>query len=294
MYDARGGENTNNGTLFAICLGGVVALAFAAVAFWPSASDNGPPQSSMAEQSTSINALLPGTEEQKFAQVLKQVDEKAYLQLEQRLKRDGSNDLKRQALLMETAQDVAYDHIDALAKSDVKHMDALLNDIMAGLQTASRSKTKLCKGSTYSALENMNQLQMGSFLEREIVNNASVQEFAVKLNRRILEAILDGRKNPKSYGKPDQSDKRALNALGPKLMSDPKIMRLIMAASTSANPQDALASIDVCDLSVSVLRVVDRLPEKTKARLWASSFDEVKKQGSFAFDPSSISQFGGF
>ncbi len=295
MYDARGGGNANNGSMFAIALGGVIALAFAAVMFWPSGpGSNSAQPGTVAERSISINAVLTGKEERKFAEVLRQVDEDAYGRLEQRLKEDGSNALKRQAILMEAAQDVAFDHIDTLAKSDVKHMDALMDDIIKGLQAASKSRAKLCKGATYSDLESMNQLQMGAFLEREIVNNPDVQAFAVKLNRRVLEAILDGRQNPKKYGQPDATDKRALNALGPKLMSDPKIMRLIMAASTTSNPEDILATVDVCDLSVSVLRVVDRLPQKTKARLWASSFDEVKKQGSFAFDPSSISQFGGF
>ena len=294
MYDARGGGNANNGSIFAVAICGVVAAAFAAVAFWPSGSGTGAMPTQTAERSLNTKDLFPGKEEQKFAKVLRQVDEQAYLDLEKRFLNSSFTVAKRHEVLMETAQEVAFDHIDALAKSDVKHMDLLMDEIMDGLKTASRSRAKLCQGATYASLEGMNQLQMGAFMEREIVSNPEVQQFAVKLNRRILEAAIDGRQNPKKYGTMNAKDKRALDGLGMKLMTDPKIMRVLMAAGSSSNPEEVLATLDICDLSISVLRVVDRLPKETKARLWASSFAEVKKNGSFDFDPSGLSQLGGF
>ena len=294
MYDARGGGNANNGTMFAVALGGVVAAAFAAVVFWPTGSGSSDTPVAVAERSLNINAVFPGNEERKFAQILKDVDVGAYQTLESRFSRGNLSATERHEIMMETAQEVAFDHIDTLAKSDVKHMDALMDDIIGGLQSASRSRAKLCKGSTYTSLEGMSPRQMEKFLEREIISNPDVQAFAVKLNRRILEAIVDGRKNPKRYGKLDATDKRAMDGIGRKLMSDPKILRILMSAGASSNPEDVLATLDVCDLSVTVLRVVDRLPPKTKGRIWAQSFAEVRKQGTFGFDPNSLSQFGGF
>ena len=294
MYDARGGGNANNGSIFAIALCGVVAVAFAVVVFWPSGSGSGGGPTQVVERSLKVKDLFPGDEEQKFAKVLRDVDEDAYLDLENRFRNSSFTVAQRHEVLMEAAQDVAFDHIDALAKSDVKHMDVLIDEIMNGLRKASQSRAKLCQGSTYASLEGMNQMQMGAFMEREIVSNPAVQEFAVKLNRRILEAALDGRKNPKKYGTLNAKDKRALDGLGLKLMSDPKIMKVLMAAGSSSNPEAVLATLDICDLSVSVLRVVDRLPKETKARLWAGSFAEVKKNGGFDFDPSGLTQLGGF
>ena len=245
MYDARGGGSANNnGTMFAVALCGVVAAAFATVVFWPSGTASNDLRNQVAERSSVASNLFSGKEEKKFVQALKILDDGAYADLEKRISQTNLSAGKRHEVFMEAAQEVSFDHIDALARSDVKHMDVLMDEIISGLQTASRSRAKLCKGSTYASLQGMNQLQIGAFMEREIASNAELQEFSIKLNRRFLEAAIDGKKNPKNYGKFNANDKRAIDGLGMKLMSDPKIMRVMMAASSSSNPEAVLAKMD--------------------------------------------------
>lgn len=295
MYDARGGgSSSNNGTMFAAAVAGVAAIGFAAVFFWPSGNSVTPAPMAGPSSSTSINAVFPGNEEQKFANVLKQIDESAYADLERKFSRQRLNDGERHAILMTATQDVAIDHINTLAKSDVKHMDIIMDDIIGGLQQASRSNARLCQGKTFIGMDQMKPAQAAKFFEREFANNKPLQEFTIKLNRRFLEAIVDGRKNPKRYGKLDASDKRALDMIGPELMRDPKMLTIIMSAGAASNPEDVLASVDVCEVSVMVLRAVDRLPQKTKGRLWAATFAEIKKKGTFEMNPATLKQYGGF
>ena len=294
MYDARGGGNANNGTIFAVALCGVIAAAFAVVVFWPSGSNAAGTQVQVADRSINVKAAFASKEEQRFANALKELDEQAFVYLEKELRTGSFDPEKRHQVFMDAAEDVAFDNINALAKSDVKHLDIILDEVIGGLQSASRSRAKLCQGATYASLEGKSQRQIEAFVEREVFTSPEVLEFGVKLNRQLLEAALDGQKNPKRYGALNAKDKRALDGLGMKLMTDPKIMRVLMAAGSSSNPEEILATLDICDLSVSVLRVVDRLPKDTKSRLWASTFAEIKKNGSFDLDPSGLSQLGGF
>ena len=294
MYDARGGEASNNGTIFAAALAGVVAIGVAAVMFWPSGQDGPTTEIANASAKTiSINAVFPNTEERKFAELLKAVDDAAYMKLENEFLNRGLSDVQRHELVMKTSETVAMDNIDALARSDVKYMNMLMDDIIGGLQKASKSRAKLCNGSSFKGLDTMSPAQAENF-GRDLLRNEALREFTIKLNARLLEAILDGRKNPKSYGTFNAADKGKIDALGPKLMSNPKIMRVLLSAGASASPEDVLAKLDLCDLSATVLREVDRLPKDTKARLWASTFAEIKKKGKFNLDPSQLSGLSGF
>jgi len=224
---------------------------------------------------------------------LKEVDEDAYRKLESKFLNRSLSDVQRHELVMKVSETVAMDHINTLAKSDVKHMNMLMDDIIGGLQKASQSRAKLCKGSSFEGMDKMSPAQAENF-GRDLLRNDALREFTIKLNSRLLEAILDGRQNPKRYGTFNAADKKKIDALGPKLMSNPKIMRVLLSAGASAKPEDVLAKLDICDLSATVLREVDRLPEDTKARLWASTFAEIKKKGTFNLDPTQLSGLSGF
>ena len=294
MYDARGaGRGSNNGTVFGLALGGVIIAAFAAVVLWPSGGGS----ASVTEANASkvrVNSAFQSKEEKAFAAALVKVDDAAYQRLEQRFQSASYNETQRYEIMLEEIETVALDNIDLLAKSDVKHFNAILSDVRQGLKSASRANSKLCKGSTYASIGAMSELQAGRFLERELLSKPEIRDFGLKLNRRLLEAMAEARKKPKSYGTLDASDQMAMQRLARSLMFQPEIMSLMMMSGSTSNPEAALAKIDVCELSGAVLKAVDGLPDRTKGRIWAQALSEIKKQGSFDLDPGGLSAIGGF
>ena len=292
MYDARGGGSSSNGTMFGLAVGGVIVAAFAAVFFWP--TGNAGSNTNVIANGVQVHAAFESEEEQAFAKTLRKVDEASYLRLEKRFQNGGVAASKRHEIMMEEILTVAMDHIGDLARSDVKYFTAMIDDVNNGLKSASRSGEKLCKGSTYTSLQNMNEVQVGRFLEREILSKKEIREFALKLNRRMLEAILEARKNPKNYGPMQASDQRAVQNMARKLMFQPEFLGIAMSMNSGRNPEAALAKIDVCELGHVVLRTINQLPEQTKGRIWAQAIAEVEKNGSFDLDPSGMSALSGF
>lgn len=294
MYDARGSGQSNT-AVFGLAICGVIVAAFAAVFFWPvSHSDNANPPSTAAYINTAnTKSLFKVGEEQKFADALMATDRDAYDRISKRFQNGGISDAKRYEIMLKEMETVALENIDHLVKADVKHFDAMLTDINLGLKGAMRSGSKMCHGSTLSSLGSMNQKQAEKFVERNILNNSNMREFGLKLNRHMLNAIVDGRKRPKKYGNLGAADQKEIQKLTQKIMFQPEVMSILMSANSTGDPEALMDNLNLCKLGIVVLDAVESLPSKTKGRLWAKTMADIRRSGSFNLDPSKMRSLGG-
>ena len=295
MYDARGGSSSSNSNaVFGAAVIGVVVAAFAAVLFWPSEPASAPVLVAQTTERVEVTASFESKEERAIALAIAEIDADAYQRFETRLASGEMSIARRDEIILEEFSTIVLANVDVIGQADVKHFDAILSDVRKGLQSASRADAKLCKGATYADLQDMKPRQVEAFMRKEFMNNAGVRKFGLKLTHRILDAIADARTNPVKHGKMDASDDRAVQGLVMSLISQPEIMSLAMAANSGASADAALAKTNICQLSVAVLKAVDTLPDRTKGRIWAQTFDEVQKQGGLGFDPAAMSALSGF
>jgi len=283
MYDARGGSSgsSDSNTVFAIAIVGVIVAAFAVVLMWPSSSSDKSiiPQVAEKSEQVEIHASFTGKEERAVIAAISDIDPDAYQRIETRLASGNINTAKRDEIVLQEFSTIVMANIDVIGNADVKHFDAILSDVRTSLQKASRSGSKLCKGSTYAKFESMQQSQVTKFMQKELMNNDGVRKFGLQTTHRVLEAISDARANPVQHGAMDASDDSAIQGLVMSLVTQPEIMSLAMAANTGAGAEDALEKTNICQLSVAALKAVDTLPDRTKGRVWAAAFDAVQKQG---------------
>lgn len=303
MYDARGGNNqSNNSMIFGLAVVGVVFAAFTAVLLWPSSSVSEGPTAQIAQEDETdqkgatikIHAAFESQEERAVATTIADLNPDAYARIETKLAENHVTRAQRDEILLKEFSLIVMENVDVLATADVKHLDLILSDIRSGLQQASRSNSKLCEGATYAALDGMKPKQIEGFMRKELMNNEGVRNFGLKMTGRVLDAVQDARTNPVQHGEMDVSDERAVQGLVMSLVTQPEIMMLAMAANSGAGSEAALASTNICQLSVAALKAVDTLPSGTKGRLWAQAFAEVKKGGGAGFDPNSLAAISGF
>ncbi len=282
MYDARnnkGSVDSNAG--FAVIAILVVAAAFFLALKLPFGS-NGSVQaatgagSGMVSGTGHLEATFKSRSAKAYLTALKEVDPATYGQLETQIARAGGSRAKQMQTLIESSTDVFKANADVLVKADSRHFDAILMLTRDGLRQASRSRSKWCRGSQYTALEGMSPLAAQQFGQQIMDLAEPMQDFALQTNTLLLEAVRDARLRPVNHGELNRADKAAMQGLMMSVISDPQIMPLMMQAQTGADPKDLLAKVNVCEVGITAVLALKTLPQGTKGRLWAEAVRQAR------------------
>ena len=288
MYDARGGSNgTGNNLGFALIVIAVVVGAFVAAFKGPDLLGGGSNSgaSSVLSANASGELKLPGLDTDRLDAALLAYDPALHASVTRQLSGTNLAGLERvsEDIAREISVHIARDRA-TFAQMDMRYVDEIVNMTRDGLRSASRGKNRWCQGSSYAEFTNITSeaeiTRLGNRLGRELgLANPAVAQYSLNVASILLEGGVDARHNPVRYDAMTPQDEAALQGAMFSLIADPQIMQLMMAGQTGRDPEEVLASIDVCSLANSLVSAARTLPEDTKGRLWAAS---IRGNGNFA------------
>ncbi|MDJ0921815.1 MAG: hypothetical protein QNI84_11860 [Henriciella sp.] len=296
MYDASKGHSISGGDsnlVFGAIFVGVVALAFCIAFLIPigSKKSDGLPDMKLTSTDNVLLAQLNDPHTREFFTLLEQTDPDAALDLEIDAEMAVENGADKNELVMMVFNALDPSGLQTLAKSDVKHFDAILNHARTGLDSMSDGRSKWCKGSTYEQFADMSQYRIMKEVETTFGYGSDAYEWGIQLNSLVLKARLDGQKNPVRNGTLTAQDQTLLQNSMMQLIADPQVMQLMMIGSMSEQDQRAaIGKVDACQLGSSALGILTSLPTDTRRRMWgemASYLNEARFN-------EAISQIGGF
>lgn len=296
MYDASKGHSasgTNSNLVFGLIFVAVVAIAFCIAFLIPvgSGKSDGLPEMKLTSTNNVLLAELNDPNTREFFTLLEQVDPDAALDLEIDAETAVEDGADKNELVMMVFSAMDPSGLQDLARSDVKHFDAILKHARSGLDSMSRGRSKWCKGSTYEKFADMSQYRIMKEVETTFGYDSDAYAWGIQLNSLLLKARLDGQKNPVKNGKMTSKDESLLQNAMMKLIADPQVMQLMMMGNMSKQEQSsALKSVDACRLGGSALGILTTLPTDTRRRMWGEMADNMN-QAQFS---NAISQMGGF
>ncbi|MEM9738930.1 MAG: hypothetical protein AAF829_03610 [Pseudomonadota bacterium] len=278
MYDARSSSVDNANLIFGIVTVVVVGIAFAVAWFgtgWlssdSSAGSSLPVQVNVSGESPLAQAF-PSRDEQRLLGALAQLDAEEYSVLEMGIVKARNREAEIE-VLSESIGRAMIENVEHLARISSTDINRMLESASRALNAAHRSGNALCMGSTYADFEHLGPRQAEREAKRLIEKAGLTMEtahaIAVSFQADLLEMTVRARSNPQRHGKLTPQDEAAFQTLMISFMSDPAFVDLAMAGSQ----ENALASMNFCEMGAKVLREVRALPDGTKARAWASIFD---------------------
>jgi|GEM_PF-3595175 len=258
---------------------GVIALAiilFFAILAWPRATPK------PAQSMTASEAVTPVLGPTRLGGKLNDNSTQAYLATLHRVKPLRSETLHRQAesamsegagreqlavlVLSANDRDLEQDLAD-LMRADVAHVDKLLAMLQTGATALSREAPQYCKLSAYDAHRGSTIGQVSNTLVSNFTYGSRGYDWLIRFDRMLLEAIEDGRNNPKSYGRLTPTDLTALQTIGTQMLTGRHLSKLTRLQSESSQVRrNALANMNLCEMLAEALPAVKRLPEETKGR----------------------------
>ncbi len=280
MYDARN-KTATDGSNFIFGAITLVVVCAAFLAAWKgpdlisggSANGAAPHVAETISAPSGVDALARTPDEQRFLAVVSRLSPKAYREIETKLPGAGDDWQARGKVMFMASYPVFAENADVLANVSAEDIDQLLTSGMTGLETARRSGTKWCKGSFLAQFEGMSPKQAVSLLEREGKSAQSLAPVTMRMNADFFEMIERAKTNPVRHGKLTSGDEQALQGAMMSLMTDPTIMKAMMAGG---DERAALKQLDLCSVGVTALKSFRALPADTKGRAWAAMFDDPK------------------
>lgn len=283
MFDARGGSSGGGASgdiRFGLVVLGVVLVAFLAAfkgpdLFTAEANTNSRAERSFAGTDT-LDDKLPGIDAQRFEAALIAFSPDAHQRAVTAVSHlNGSADLEAvQLVLSDTLSDMLESEAEVFAQIDVRYLDQILNNTRDALRRASGARSKWCKGATYASLAasfERNPELAALRLGREIgEDNVAFGQYSVDLGAILLEAGAEARVRPARYGEPTPQDMAALQGVAFSMIADPQIMSLMMMSQTGADPEEALVSLDVCGIGLTLVSALRTMPQGTKGRAWSA------------------------
>lgn len=277
MYNNQQSSGTSSNLVFGLVIVAVMVIAFVGILMMPSGS--GKSGATLQVGDSVLLSELNDDATREYIVTLNRVSPRAAKKLEDKaVKAIASGDSKRDlaVLVMEAMDDELPRQLSSLKKADVKHFDALLSITERGLGQLKRSNSKWCKAGHYEKFEKMSQSAAEDMIMDVFAYPSAGYEWGAEFNTIILEAVEDGEKNPKSYGKMQPSDERALQGLAMKLMTHPSVMQLSkINAKNRSSAKRIAANLDICGLAMTGIDAVQGLPKQTRGRMWAAALKEV-------------------
>ncbi|MEL6258432.1 MAG: hypothetical protein AAFQ67_05195 [Pseudomonadota bacterium] len=299
MYDARDPKTVGNYSdiLFGGMVLGVVALAFLVgwggpkvVASFTGGGDKPALQASAtpARELGSLGEVFSDKRGRAYLGKLKTLDASAFADLERTIAATPKDEAAQRLALFMHAQTLTQKNARTLAKADVKYFDQSLDVLNDSLKRAASRGARMCKGSFYEQFADGDFARAMGTVQSWLGSDA-LYDVAMDLNLITLNALEDGRTNPKSYGRLTNSDEQALQSVMFSLMGDKQFMSLMQAAQSGADEKAILRRVNICSMGSSLIDAFDKLPNETKGRLWAQTMrDSGKGLGQFG------NSFGGF
>ena len=275
-FDARGGKGPaiSSNALFACAVVAVVGGAFLAVLNFPASSEKGEaPQAIVALTGTESLQAPDGFSSRPatyYFETLARLDPSASASLQSRLGiadgKTGGNQadivlIHGAALLKERATD--------LAQADTSHIDDILVMTRDRLKSASRAGNIWCDGNQYADLDESALRNPAAFEQSFARLEGPLQDYGYELMAHLLLAADDAARNPVARGPVTNADKAALQGVVMSMLSDPQVVPLIMAAQTSADPDELRRKLNVCELGATAMTALKTLPQDTKGRVFA-------------------------
>ncbi|MEQ3746036.1 MAG: hypothetical protein ABNH53_07360 [Henriciella sp.] len=277
MYNNQQSGGISSNLVFGLIIVAVMAIILIGILIMP--TNSGKSGSKIQVGDSVLLSELEDGATRKYILTLNRVSPHAGKRLEAKAIKaiangDGKADLA--ILAMEAMDDELPAYLSSLKKADVKHFDAMLQLSERGLGQLRRSNSKWCKAGHYERFENLSPAEAEELVKGAFTYPSAGFAWGAELNTIFLEAVEDAKSNPKSYGKLQSSDERALQALAMKLMTHPSVKNL--SKIKARNRQEAkriMGNMDICGLAMTGIDAVQGLPKQTRGRLWATGLKEI-------------------
>ncbi|MBU2084635.1 MAG: hypothetical protein KKB75_17255 [Alphaproteobacteria bacterium] len=275
-FDARGGKRPaiSSNAIFACAVVAVVSGAFLAVLNFPAAShkDHGHLETvDMADTDLlSAPSGLTSKPATYYFETLARIDPSASEDLKGQLNKHGDRTgIDKSNIVLEHGAALLRERAADLARTDTKHIDDLLVLTRDRLKAASRASNIWCDGEQYADM-NESSLRDPAALRQKLAQlETPLRNYGYELMAHLLLAADDAARTPVNHGPITHTDKAALEGVAMSMMTDPQIMPLIMAAGTSAHPDDLRRQLNVCELGATAMTALKTLPDDTKGRVFA-------------------------
>lgn len=276
MYDARPkAAFQGNDILFPVALIGVILATFAAAWFFlgaqPSSGSAAPqlPRLAAADTNTpAIAAHMQSPDEQRFLAALAELNPDSVAELERTLSRDSLSREREIEAIMRAGGQAVIANVDSLRHVSGRDINMMIDTAITQLQSAQRADSPLCQGATLERLSTQSPTQVQRWMTQNGLGASEMYTVTMAFQADFMEMIVRARRNPTRHGPLTPRDEAAFQSFAMSLMSDPQIMRAMMAS----DQRQAVANMDVCAVSVSVLRQLRQLDDGLKGRAWSAAF----------------------
>ena len=298
-FDARDSSKSSGGNnlVFGAITVVIMSAAFFAVLNLPTSGPDLRAETDASEPAERIVAIMdadpafhhPGLSTnpaKAYLATLRRIDPEASKRLDAKLASTRHD--KQADVTLVHAADVLKTHAKTLALANTHHVDTWLDMTRDGLRRASHKNHEWCAGSRYTALAELDHTSPDAIAYELSGLEAELNDYAFTSLNHFLLAIEDARKNPVQRGPVIPRDEAALQGVVMSMVSDPQVLPLIMSAQAGGSPEDAMKSVNVCELAATAVTAVKTLPQDTKGRVFA----EIVKKA--RFDKSDLNAVGGF
>ena len=276
--------NDSNQLLITVGVGLVAVILFVAIVIWPSNSE--PTVEDLVLGETQLGAALNDATTNDYLQALHRANPKASAQLHAEAEAEIAAGADPDALghmILGSYADFMEGDEKHILHADVSHWDTLVKMMQQGLKDLSNREPKYCRMSYFETLQYKSEAAITEEFSNMIGYNSHGYHWAVRAQTVVLEAVEDGRNNPKSYDRLNDADNQALQSAMIRMMQGPQASKIMRIQTMSASDQKrAMANINFCDVGVELLSLYSTLPRETRERLMGEAqrdFDRGNLEG---------------
>ncbi|MEO1188773.1 MAG: hypothetical protein AAFW60_06855, partial [Pseudomonadota bacterium] len=225
-----------------------------------------------------------------FLNTLDRVEPKVSQQLHQDVDAaiaSGASDDQLATLVVAAYGPDVFRDFDDLVRADSAYIEKIARLGQTGLAAVSRQAPRYCRMSTYEAMAQLDEQAAAQAVTQMFAYQSRSYNWSLRFAKLKLEAVEDGRNNPKKYGKLTREDEQAAFELLHRFMNSQKMQAFNRLSSLSEAEQiRALSTMNFCDLGVEFLSGFNALPGETKSRILvqANALDSEKAVESFVKD----------
>ena len=192
----------------------------------------------------------------------------------------GAPDGEIGLIVLQSGLDDIYANLDRLSKADIRYFNQLMDLAESELADLSQSGAPYCQGSDLVEYSDLSEQEAYRFVQARVEPGDPLYEFGLEASGILLDAIRDGRSNPKNRAALSRADMSAIQSLGTQLLFDSDITLLLTTEGKSRREMNAaLEKVNFCDLGVRLIGRVENLPEPTRERLITAGLDRLRYYG---------------
>jgi len=220
-----------------------------------------------------LNKAMASPDEQRFLRSLLALAPSRYVALQRTFSDEKLSRQDQMAAIQEAATSTIAEHADILTYASGQSLNRLMDGAIRDLRTAQQSGSRFCQGATYRDIAGAPQAAVAGWAAGQEFSDEDFFPTAVRMNADILDLLRQAKTNPARHGLFSRSDEAELQRAMVTVMTDPAVMRVMMA---KGDPDGALASLNLCSVGVKALSSLRALPDETKGRAWAAMLNHPK------------------